>query len=542
MNIRITWTQFCVMALHDPHAIAEPLADFEDGLSRAGEDRGERVPHNVRRNPRAMLADAALFWICAHVFSERSAEVVTVTPSALSDFRHQSEVVRLLPFQIAFQELLERHGQRNTALLAVFGPERGGLSHVQRATVEPVDASLVNFASAQTGIESAIEDESQILAWRIGNQFIFVFFGAKSKPSFRFVTGQNDLGDRVIEPGSLDLDSPPEETAQRHHVALRRGLRYARLEAAVEALNVLPVHTAGCERSGHAASKLEQGNELGAGALLGILIHAQFVGDKPANLAVQILVGHDERIAQDFGGFADRQAQISGVKVGPFADAADLPGEPVRAAFQIEILHRSQNLFTDRLSKTRQIEGNLTNRWCAMKGLNLRPLPCQGSSGYRSVHRFAFTETNLSGGVEITSRRDSKESHSIGLPSVADAPPAQNSLPVPVLADAVGFNGSTSGLDEIYVARESIETFGLLSGDSCGGQFICNEKSLEATSVGRAGWSDETSFNPKLCQLMTVTDAEDFQKFGNKRAVRTKTHVRQKSLHCFSTTAANPTI
>lgn len=70
---------------------------------------------------------------------------------------------------------------------------------------------------------------------------------------------------------------------------------------------------------------------------------------------------------------------------------AGLSGEPMRAAFQVKILYRSQMVFTVRESETREICGKLRITWCAVQGSNLRPLPCQGRAFHSSVHRKAFT-------------------------------------------------------------------------------------------------------------------------------------------------------
>lgn len=388
MNIGIARTQLCVMALHHANTVPQPLANLEDRLAGAGEDRRERVPHDVRRDPRAILL--------LHVFGKRTPEIVSVSPESLTDFRHQGEVVSLFALQISFQEFLKWSSQRNAALLAVFRSKSRGLANVQRAAVEPVHARLVNLAAAQTGVEAAIKNESQIIRFRVGDQFVFLLFGAESESAFRFVSRQHDFGNRIIDASPLNLDCPSEETAERHHVALRGGLRDARLEAAVKALDMFSVHTARRERNGHTGGELAQRNELHGGALARILVHAEFVGNEPINFVPQILVRRDERISGDFRCFTDRFAQIASVEIDPFSDPADLSSEPVRAAFQVEILHRSQNLFTDRLSETRQISVNPANRSCAVQGLNLRPLPCQGSCVHRSVHRKAFTNNNLS--------------------------------------------------------------------------------------------------------------------------------------------------
>lgn len=523
MNIRIARGQVCVMLLNHSDAIAQPFTDFENGLSGTGEDRRKTVAHHMRRNPRATL-----FF---HIFRKGAAKIVAIPPNALPDFRHQGEVIGRFAFQVLSQEFLEWSGEGDTALLAIFRPECRGLENMEAVPVKPVDASLVNLSPTQSGIEAAKQDESQIIGFRFGDQLVFVLFGAKPESPLGFMAGEHDLGSRVVEPGPLDINAPPEKAAKRHHVALRGGFRYARLEAAVEALDVLPVHTARRERCGHAGRELEQRNELCGGALVGILIHAEFVGDEAPNLCLQILVRSDEGIANDLGSFADRFALVSGIQIHPFSDAADLPSKPVRAAFQVKIpdsVHTEA--FTDRHLETRKFSVKLADESCAMQGSNLRPLPCQGRGVRRGVHRLAFTNhslakklpvegtvtlqtsrslyflsrentrggwfyNNLSGGVESSGNRNRTQQKTCPATEVAPsrdsegcASPAQFNLPVPVLAErprsqgCPGVTGKCRG--GAYEARESTSDKLLVGSqpiNSRGGQFICNEEFLAST-------------------------------------------------------------
>lgn len=397
MNIGIAWSQLCVMALNDANAIAQPFADLKYGNSFGREDRRERMPHYVRRNP--------LHFLSLHIIRKGTPEIVSVSGRALADIRLEREVIGLFAFQVTLEESGERSGQGNAALLAVFGAKRGGCADVQAASVEPINASLVNLATAQPGIESTKLNEFQIIACRLCDELVLLLFRAEPESSLRFVSGEFDLGNGVVESGPLNLNAPPEKASERHHVALRRGFGNAPLQRLVELSGVLPVHAAGCERMLHAGSELGERNGLRSGALLGILVHAEFVGNEPLNFVFEVLVGHDERVADDFGGFADGFAQVAGLEVDPFADAADLPGEPVRSSFQVKILHRSQRAFTESVLESTEICGKLGLQSCAVQGLNLRPLPCQGSPCHRQVHSLAFTtafEARESRNVSVT--------------------------------------------------------------------------------------------------------------------------------------------
>lgn len=219
--------------------------------------------------------------------------------------------------------------------------------------------------------------------------------------SFRWTgTPRKELWDNpdnwIVESSPLNLNAPTEEAAERHHVALRGGFRDAALQSLVESPDVLAVNTARCERSRRAGGELSKRNGLRGRALLRVLIHAELVGNETLGFVCQILVGHYQRIVDDIRRFADRFTQISGTEINPFPHAADLSAPPIRAALQIQILHRSQNWFTDWVSETRRFCGKLRNRWCAVQGSNLRPLPCQGNGRHRGVHRFAFTEGGVS--------------------------------------------------------------------------------------------------------------------------------------------------
>ena len=78
-DFAIVGPQLGVMLLHDAHIVAEPGGDTVDVDASACADGSERMPHDVRTDPRYPLSD--------HVVVESPSEIESVAMFALNDIR-----------------------------------------------------------------------------------------------------------------------------------------------------------------------------------------------------------------------------------------------------------------------------------------------------------------------------------------------------------------------------------------------------------------------------------------------------------------------
>jgi len=175
LNIRIVRPQTRVSLFGYPWIVAKPYRDLVKTHAVAGEQTGESMAHQVRRE--LGLADHLQFLVF-RVFEERPREIVAVTVCAVFHFR--PEHVRLAQ-SVAFQKSLEPSRKRDGAFLAVLELDCRSPAQVQQARgqIEPPGPRLNDLVLAQTGVKSAVEHKRQVFACAPFNESIALRFRAE---------------------------------------------------------------------------------------------------------------------------------------------------------------------------------------------------------------------------------------------------------------------------------------------------------------------------------------------------------------------------
>lgn len=369
------------MVLNNSNIITEPDRDFKNIVGGAsvippgrGEQTGKRVPHDVRGDVRAALI--------GHVAPKVVLEIVTVKTAAVFDFRVQH--VGFAQF-VAGEELGELIGHGEAAFLFVFELNVLVFAQMDLAVgqVEPKRFCFDDFLLAQPGMETTKQNELQIFARTFGDKFFNQLRRAKvaARPGCHAFDLQTLTGI-----GSANLFNFPAPSKKRADGGQVAGCRVGG-KPQTQLLLIKIMNQFGRDFGRRAigeSGKLFQNSALGFNAGGRVTVQVAFMLKKwrhpirqrsfaAGNGFAGQLVGP----AQGFVKFICAQRHIA-------ADSVDLPGEPVKPAALVksgEMFHACKIVtplsHCQGLGRFMAVNGLL--KWCAVQGLNLRPLPCQGS-------------------------------------------------------------------------------------------------------------------------------------------------------------------
>lgn len=241
LNVGILRGKVRVVLLYDLYSIAEPLRDLEHVHAVLNKQGCEGVAHDVRRHPAHILRGGVV--IVGPV------EVVAVAIFALLDIVTKGELLAILPGEVSAQELAESDSQRDKAGVPILDAKRRRVFDVARAVlaeIKPAGPRLNDFPLPHSAVKSAIENEPEIIVWRIRDERVALGSRAEFEPS-RFVDpGELQLCGRVFAAGVF-LHAPGEERADGAHVDLGGRFGDSLLQSAVVILNVTEAHLVGSD-------------------------------------------------------------------------------------------------------------------------------------------------------------------------------------------------------------------------------------------------------------------------------------------------------
>jgi hypothetical protein len=199
-----------IMNLSRSDAIAQPSSDLENAGSLHHEQAGEGVAHDVGSNPRNPLP--------CHVVAEGLREVVTVDALSLPNIGPEHErLAQPVPIQKQPKRLAEWDF---AAAFLVVKPEGGCVAQVDSVGQEPTWDGLNNLVLTQTGMETAVQDESQILTRTFSNQSVSQFALTKEDAGGSRSWNGFDVNCRVA-PDLAFLNGPAKERANGHQELVR---------------------------------------------------------------------------------------------------------------------------------------------------------------------------------------------------------------------------------------------------------------------------------------------------------------------------------
>lgn len=370
------------MFFHDSDIVSEPLCDLVNADSGAGEQAGEGVSHDMGGDPAAVLR--------GHVVGVEALEVVAVDAAAALFFPGGEDVAGA--GAVFFHPVAEFLRERNGALVSVLEADPGVLAEVQQAgaEVEPLGAGLDDLVLPQTGVEAAVEDEAEIVAWAGGKEVVAELggaeVGARGGLGLRDACGVAPsgewLGGIARSESGLEL-APIKESAQEHEIPVSGGWAGSAGAAVVPGAELLGGDALGgdiAEVGGPAAEDGELGICAGEAPLAGVSAGGDIALD---DMGEEIAIGQDPGL-EDLASAADGLLEIAGLERNEGALAIKLAAEPVNIAPFVESSHlhrRGLSHFIVTLANRiwSDMKGDGLGGWCAVEGSNLWPLPCQGS-------------------------------------------------------------------------------------------------------------------------------------------------------------------
>lgn len=315
------------MLLNHSHIVSHPNGDFEYIHASGGEQAGECVTHDVRRNPRHVLLN--------HVIGKRSAKIVAVAVFAVLGFGMQHEG-RAQTVVIA-NEGQELSSQWDTALLAIFKVHRRGLRQMEQPSIqiEPFRDRFDNLRAAKPGMESAEQDESKIRPGTIGNQFITQRWFTECLPGSLIDAGEFDSYNRTASDDSF-VHAPFEKAANDHQIAKGAASRETSTAIAVETLYIRRGNVGG--GNGGIESGEENGERvrLIAGRGSAVNVHLPLVSDESLNQSLDSVANGQFRDFPNLLRSLNRFGVVAGFEADVFPDLLALDGQPVNRPTQID--------------------------------------------------------------------------------------------------------------------------------------------------------------------------------------------------------------
>jgi hypothetical protein len=309
------------------HFITEPDGDFVNTFSSRNEKAGERVPHRMRRHPVASLS--------AHVFDEGRTEVVAIKPFSVGHVGPEHE---RLAKTVRFKKRLKFNCQRNRTFFAIFKVHGRGFAQVKIAglQVKPEWPRFDDFLEAQTGVESAEENETQLLSGRFSNQPVAKVVRAKilarasNGPRYLHILHRIATGD------ASGLNCPAEERTQGHHISKRGCVSGALQRVVVESLNLPCRNGSGGRTWWQRMGKKEELVPFRDSAGTCVFLLARFVGDKSIDLGVNRSAGLDVDMLSHRFRSAHSLGRIGRFKCNEVAFTVSLNSKPVNVAAKID--------------------------------------------------------------------------------------------------------------------------------------------------------------------------------------------------------------
>ena len=370
MNIKITRDKLCIMPLNNTNIVPQPRCNFKDRNTRRCEDRCEGMAHNVRSNPWASLFN--------HVFSKRPSKIIAVPELSMPDFRVQNKGIRfqrLAKFGHKFNKRLS-HGNRT--LISVFGHKCRSLSNMKNfgVKIKPITSSFYDLPSPQTRIETTKKHEPQIIPIRLLDKASFEFPVTKTLPSLGRIARQFYRFTRIDCNKPL-LNGPIKKSSNRINIRYCRGFRKPLPQCIVKGLTFV-----------NACFYRRLFTKM---ALIGLkCISTRFrrlcsvtppfflICKKSLKITPP---GRNKRMIFNVNGTFNGFRKIPCLKIYPGPFASDLTIKPIPSVslnYTLHILHTTPSHFESQ--KESETGFFRAREWCAVQGLNLRPLQCQCSA------------------------------------------------------------------------------------------------------------------------------------------------------------------
>jgi hypothetical protein len=372
------------MPLDDPNIIPQPDGDIEDRFPRAGQEARVGVAHDVGCHPFAAL--------CFHVVLKGALEVVTIQAFAFLNLGMEHVGFKQ---PVGFQERNKLIRERQASFLAVLKLNPFVLPQVQLPVwdVEPERPGFDDLIFPQPAMEAAEEDILQIIPWAFVYQLFHKLGSAEVAPCLGRDARQLKPLARVVAPDVLHVHAPSEERPNSGEVACGRIVS----QPVVPLLVVEVLHDPLCDAGDFTASnepgELHQDRPLRFAACLSVTFEEPLVCEVGINQVAKRTLGNVEGRTIDLRRESDSFGQVASAEGFDFSDSVDLLGkaiETVLPTVQAGEMFHTMNRVTAGLHlqannplpavPTESTFADSLGKWCAMQGLNLRPLPCQDTS------------------------------------------------------------------------------------------------------------------------------------------------------------------
>lgn len=369
------------MTLHNPNIVPEPHGNVEDAFPGARKEAGVGMPHDMGCDPLAAL--------CFHVVLEGALEVVSVEAFALLNLG-----VQHVGFEqsVSFQEVNELVRERQGSFFPVFELDPIVLSQVQLPVgdVKPERAGLDDFILPKSAMKAAEQNELEIVPGAFVDQLFDQLWSAEVAPCLWGDARQLKPLARVVSPDVFHVHAPREEGADSGEVTCGRIVGKPILPLlVVEVLNDALRDPHDFPASDEPGELLQDGL-LRFAACLSVTFEKPLVCEVGINQVFQRARGHVQGRTIDLRRERDSFGQVAGAEGLDLSDAVDLLSvaiETVLPTVQAGEMFHSSNRVTAGLHlqannhlpavRSETLLAYSLGKWCAMEGLNLRPLPCQ---------------------------------------------------------------------------------------------------------------------------------------------------------------------
>jgi hypothetical protein len=268
------------------------------------------------------------------VLIEKAGEIVSVPARAVFDLWMKHE---RFAQSVVSQEILKLGGEWNGPLLAVFEIHSRRFPQMEQSSfqIEPERAGLDDFVLPQTGMEAAILNEFQIVAFRRSDELVALLFGAEISESRPEVARQIQTIAGIAATDSGDMNAPVEKRAENHRIRVGRGSRMLARFGIVERLYARQRDVRGGNGADMAGERFQdESAPVRAGSREFVL--APFVSEKGINLSLERTAGIKGRSRPHFDRASNGLGEVGSFQADKMTFAGSLKIQPVNRAAQID--------------------------------------------------------------------------------------------------------------------------------------------------------------------------------------------------------------